>query len=93
MYKKMKDRGIDMSWYEKHKRISYSVPPDDEVCSNNSIYLLDLNGSLWTVTSQGEPYKQVSEGIKEQPKTIYICACCKQQWASALDKAGNITHL
>lgn len=92
LYERMKARGIDMSWYEKNKKGKVdgsAVPIDDEECSSLSIYYLKEDGSLWTVASDGEPYKKVREGKKEQPKSIYLCAHCKQQWDTFLDVADK----
>lgn len=81
----MDERGIDMSWYDKapklHKR---SVWPtiEDEICSRLSVYLLDKNGKLWTIDSDGKPYMPVRETGKKIARDIYICMCCKAQSAS-----------
>lgn len=95
LYERMKAKGVDMSWYEKHKHIksdSTAIPLDDEKCSNSSIYKLELDGSLWSINRQGEPHKQVRRGVKELPRSIYVCVKCKTQWDDPFDNEGMVSH-
>ncbi len=94
LYEKMKAKGIDMGWYEKNKHIRSStvIPLDDEECSTLSLYIVQLDGSLWSIKGNGEPYQKVREGIKRQEKSVYVCAHCKKQWGYVVGESGLIVH-
>lgn len=91
LYEEMVSRGIDMGWYEKrkHPKASGNIPLDDKVCSRNSIYLLKQDRSLWTVRSNGEAFAQVRQTGKQQPRDVYVCLCCKEQWRAMPAQHGE----
>lgn len=94
LYQKMKARGVNMSFYEKgkHAKAPEAIPLNDEKCSRASIYLLKQDGSLWTITYQGQPHKQVRPPGKRIPRDIYVCACCKAQWNEAPMENEALVH-
>jgi hypothetical protein len=94
LYQKMKAKGVDMSWYERgrHAKSPEAIPLQDEKCSRASIYLLKQDGSLWTITYQGKPHKQVRRPGKQLPRSVYVCLCCKTQWNEALMEDEALVH-
>lgn len=85
LYERMKLRGVNMSWYEKGKRgrRSNAIPLDDEECSNQSVYLLKEDGTLWTIDTKGVPHNQVRPSKKQLPRSVYVCLHCGRQWNEA----------
>jgi hypothetical protein len=84
LYEEMKQRGINLEWYEKRKqrKPAGQIPLNDDRCSRLSIYLLKQDGSLWTVKSDGEAYSKVRDSEKSVPRDLYVCAKCKAQWSA-----------
>lgn len=78
----MKERGVDMSWYEKSrgkKSASVQAPLIDDECSINSINPLKQSGSLWTLHTDGTEHKRVRPAEKPVAHSTFICLCCKAQ--------------
>jgi hypothetical protein len=84
LYEEMKLRGVNLDWYDrrKQKKAAGPVRLEDKICSRNSIYLLQQDGSLWTVKSDGEAYSRVRESARRVPCDVYLCLKCKAQWAA-----------
>jgi hypothetical protein len=84
LYDELKSRGVNLDWYDKrkHPKLDGNIPLENERCSRLSIYLLKQDGSLWTVTSDGEAYSQVRDSKQAVPRDVYVCLCCKAQWAA-----------
>lgn len=63
LYEEMKQRGVNLDWYDKRKqkKATGPIPLEDKICSRLSIYLVKRDGSLWTVKSDGEAYSKVRE--------------------------------
>jgi hypothetical protein len=82
LYEEMKLRGVNLDWYDKRKQAKASapIPLEDKMCSRLSIYLLKIDGTLWTVKSNGEPYSQVRRLNKSGLRDMYVCLTCKKQW-------------
>lgn len=82
MYQKMKAKGIDMSWYEKHKSLKEKegiIPLSDEECDKSAIYYLDSKGRLFTLDGEGNKYKQVRQ-IKQAVEDCYMCMHCRKDF-------------
>jgi hypothetical protein len=88
IYRRLKLKGFDMSWYERGKA-SLVTPLEDDACSKASIYLMKANGTVWTlrlnervhdredgtavVTYEGQPHRQVRDTGKTLPQATYVC--------------------
>lgn len=87
LYERMKQRGVDMGWYEKNKgRSTYAIPLSDEECGFASIYLLKKNGTLWTLKGEEDisPHAKVRDTKKEIPQDVLMCVKCRKQFDNLL---------
>jgi hypothetical protein len=79
-YEKLKAKGFDMGWYERHKRNNPDATApaalNSDHCSCLSIYLLDVSGKLHTTNSEGAAYMWVRTVATKPKEKIYLCACC-----------------
>jgi hypothetical protein len=103
MYQRMKDAGIDMSWYERGKsKIREAVPLEDDACSQASIYLMRTDGTLWTldvverraggeVVTDIKPHKQVRSTNRTIPEPLYVCMHTKESYRQFSDAVGHGT--
>lgn len=86
LYQHMKARGLDMSWYEKARPITNPDPEplalQENECSRLSIYLIEPNGTISTVTGSGQKYMTVKYTEARPRNAIYACSNCKQQWVT-----------
>jgi hypothetical protein len=84
LYDEMKQRGINLEWYDKRKqpKAAGPIPLNDDRCSRLSIYLLKQDGSLWTVKTDGEAYSQVRDRPRRVARDVYVCMKCKAQWSA-----------
>lgn len=80
LYERMKARGVAMDWYERGRKHQTpgAIPLVDDACQRASVYLLRLDGSLWTVRN-GEPYRKVRGGKAARDNEVYVCLHCKRQ--------------
>lgn len=76
-----------MSWYEKKgAHDSSAVPLEDQECSLLSIYMVQQDGSVWTVDAHGVPHKKVRPASKAIPRDVLLCLCCKRQFGEMPEK-------
>jgi hypothetical protein len=85
LYRRMKDCGMDVRWYEKTKRLEKKTPKgevllNDDHCSLLSIYFLDKAGKLWTTQSDGKPYMIARQTASTLKQDSYICVACKKRF-------------
>lgn len=89
LYRRLKLRGVDMSWYESGKRtVGDAIPLDDQECSNSSVYLMKEDGTVWTLrlhrkvevrdqekvtTFTGQEFKQVRSTGVVMKQPTYVC--------------------
>lgn len=88
---RLRSKGIDVSGFERVKEQSKKgdapIPLDDDICSYSSIYVIRLDGSLWTV-KDGQHYKQVRQAVKKMPRPVFVCVRCKAQ----AEKFDSVVH-
>ena len=94
LYEEMKQRGINLEWYDRRKqpKATGPIPLEDKMCSRLSIYLLKRDGSLWTVKSDGEAYSQVRQPARRIPCDVYLCLKCKAQWEAMPPRIRTVIH-
>lgn len=96
LYDMLERLGVDLRWLDKARSKNVSLRRKDVpipiyaiTCSLLSIYLMQKDGRLWTITSDGAPYMVVRTTDKNPKQDTYACMHCKAKFGSFAEATNH----